>query len=180
MKSKFSFLEYINIFFIIYIHFLTVLGKWGYVCDDKFGLKDADVLCRELGFKMGAMEVRGSSYYPPTDANAPFNMDEVECKGNETSLRECDFKGWGVNNCGPDEVVGVVCKVQQLKCPDNYWLCSKSEECIPTAFLCDVTKDCTDGSDESPQVCNVSSERDSRLQLASKNGFNFRLPLNIV
>ncbi|XP_073842048.1 tequila isoform X2 [Musca autumnalis] len=137
---------------------VKILGKWGYVCDDKFGLKDADVVCRELGFKMGAMEVRGSSYYPPSDTNAAFNMDEVECKGNETSLRECDFKGWGVNNCGPDEVVGVVCKVQQLKCPDNYWLCTKSEECIPTAFLCDVTPDCTDGSDESPEVCNAPIE----------------------
>ncbi|XP_005178873.1 uncharacterized protein LOC101896627 isoform X4 [Musca domestica] len=137
---------------------VKILGKWGYVCDDKFGLKDADVVCRELGFKMGAMEVRGSSYYPPADTNAVFNMDEVECKGNETSLRECDFKGWGVNNCGPDEVVGVVCKVQQLKCPDNYWLCTKSEECIPTAFLCDVTPDCSDGSDESPQICNAPIE----------------------
>ncbi|XP_075162252.1 tequila isoform X2 [Haematobia irritans] len=137
---------------------VKILGKWGYVCDDKFGLKDADVLCHELGFKMGAMEVRGSSYYPPSDVNAQYNMDEVECKGNETSLRECDFKGWGIHNCGPDEVVGVVCKVQQLKCPDNYWLCTKSEECIPTAFLCDVTPDCSDGSDESPKVCNAPIE----------------------
>ena len=105
---------------------------------------------------MGAMEVRGNSYYPPTDVNLHFVMDEVQCKGNETSLKECDFKGWGVNNCGPDEVVGVVCKVAKLKCPDNYWLCSTSKECIPTAFLCDITPDCEDGSDESEQVCNVS------------------------
>ncbi|XP_065361312.1 uncharacterized protein LOC135954976 isoform X3 [Calliphora vicina] len=134
---------------------VKILGKWGYVCDDKFGLPDADVVCHELGFKMGAMEVRGNSYYAPSDVNLYFTMDEVECKGNETSLRECDFKGWGVNNCGPDEVVGVVCKVPKLKCPDNYWLCSTSKECIPTAFLCDVTPDCEDGSDESEQVCNA-------------------------
>ncbi|XP_046806928.1 uncharacterized protein LOC111683246 isoform X3 [Lucilia cuprina] len=134
---------------------VKILGKWGYVCDDKFGLPDADVVCHELGFKMGAMEVRGNSYYSPSDVNVYFAMDEVQCKGNETSLRECDFKGWGVNNCGPDEVVGVVCKVPKLKCPDNYWLCSTSKECIPTAFLCDVTPDCEDGSDESEQVCNA-------------------------
>ncbi|KAM7357570.1 uncharacterized protein ACRADG_002858 isoform 3-T3 [Cochliomyia hominivorax] len=134
---------------------VKILGKWGYVCDDKFGLLDADVVCRELGFKMGAMEVRGNSYYAPNDVNLYYAMDEVQCKGNETSLKECDFKGWGVHNCGPDEVVGVVCKVPKLKCPDNYWLCSTSKECIPTAFLCDVTPDCEDGSDESEQVCNA-------------------------
>ncbi|XP_059216986.1 uncharacterized protein LOC106092183 isoform X3 [Stomoxys calcitrans] len=137
---------------------VKIFGKWGHVCDDKFGLKDADVVCHELGFKLGAMEVRGSSYYPPSDVNAQYLMDEVECQGNETSLRECDFKGWAVHNCGPDEVVGVVCKVQKLKCPDNYWLCSTSEECIPTTFLCDLTPDCEDKSDESPKVCNAPIE----------------------
>lgn len=116
---------------------------------------------------MGAMEVRGNSYFPPTDVNLHFVMDEVQCNGNETSLKECDFKGWGVNNCGPDEVVGVVCKVAKLKCPDNYWLCSTSKECIPTAFLCDITPDCEDGSDESEQVCNVSCTRNGIVELSS-------------
>ncbi|XP_049313214.1 uncharacterized protein LOC105232808 isoform X1 [Bactrocera dorsalis] len=133
---------------------VKVLGKWGYVCDDKFGLSDAEVVCRELGFKLGASEVRGFSYYPPTTVDVSFAMDEVECRGNETSLKECSFKGWGVSNCGPDEVVGVVCKVPQLKCPNNYWLCSTSQECIPPAFVCDNTPDCADKSDESETVCN--------------------------
>ncbi|XP_020714979.1 uncharacterized protein LOC101463243 isoform X5 [Ceratitis capitata] len=133
---------------------VKILGKWGYVCDDKFGLRDAEVVCRELGFNLGASEVRGFSYYPPTTADVSFAMDEVECRGNETSLRECDFKGWGVSNCGPDEVVGVVCKVPQLRCPNNYWLCSTSQECIPPAFVCDNTPDCADKSDESESVCN--------------------------
>ncbi|XP_036221756.2 uncharacterized protein teq isoform X3 [Bactrocera oleae] len=133
---------------------VKILGKWRYVCDDKFGLSDAEVVCRELGFKLGASEVRGFSYYPPTTGDVSFAMDEVECRGDETSLKECNFKGWGVSNCGPDEVVGVVCKVPQLKCPNNYWLCSTSQECIPPAFVCDNTPDCADKSDESENVCN--------------------------
>nr|XP_036221751.1 uncharacterized protein LOC106616975 isoform X2 [Bactrocera oleae] len=133
---------------------VKILGKWRYVCDDKFGLSDAEVVCRELGFKLGASEVRGFSYYPPTTGDVSFAMDEVECRGDETSLKECNFKGWGVSNCGPDEVVGVVCKVPQLKCPNKYWLCSTSQECIPPAFVCDNTPDCADKSDESENVCN--------------------------
>ncbi|XP_017049593.1 uncharacterized protein LOC108093796 isoform X3 [Drosophila ficusphila] len=130
-------------------------GQWGYVCDDKFGLKDADVVCRELGFKMGAQEVRGSSFYAPPNQDFNYLMDEVECHGNETKLSECAFKGWGVHNCGVDEVAGVTCKVPVMKCPNDYWLCHTSKECIPPAFVCDNTEDCADKSDECAAVCQA-------------------------
>ncbi|XP_023161208.2 uncharacterized protein LOC111592952 isoform X2 [Drosophila hydei] len=137
---------------------VKVNGQWGYVCDDKFGLPDADVVCRELGFKMGALEVRGNSYYEPTERNFNYVMDKLECRGNETKLKDCDFMGWGVHNCAVDEVVGVVCKVPVLKCPNNLWLCQASKECIPPAFVCDNTVDCADKSDESDAVCKAPIE----------------------
>ncbi|BFF99126.1 uncharacterized protein DMAD_07097 [Drosophila madeirensis] len=137
---------------------VKINGKWGYVCDDKFGLRDADVVCRELGYKLGAQEVRGSSFYAPDDQNFNYAMDEVECQGNETKLKDCDFKGWGVHNCGVDEVAGVACKVPVMKCPNNYWLCQTSKECIPPAFVCDHTADCADKSDESPAICQAPVE----------------------
>ncbi|XP_043866150.1 uncharacterized protein LOC6586608 isoform X5 [Drosophila mojavensis] len=137
---------------------VKVNGQWGYVCDDKFGLPDADVVCRELGYKMGASEVRGNSYYEPTERNFNYVMDKLECRGNETKLKDCDFMGWGVHNCAVDEVVGVVCKVPVLKCPNNSWLCQASKECIPPAFVCDNTVDCADKSDESDAVCKAPIE----------------------
>lgn len=85
-----------------------------------------------------------------------YAMDEIDCKGNETSLKDCDFKGWGIHDCGNDEVLGVACKVPVMKCPTGYWLCSTSEECIATAFVCDSVPDCTDKSDESSIICDVS------------------------
>ncbi|KAH8380510.1 hypothetical protein KR009_011156, partial [Drosophila setifemur] len=130
-------------------------GQWCYVCDDKFGLKDADVVCRELGFHMGAQEVRGNSFYAPASQDFNYVMDEVECRGNETNLKDCSFKGWGVHNCGVDEVAGVICKVPVMKCPNNYWLCHTSKECIPPAFVCDNTEDCADKSDECEAVCKA-------------------------
>lgn len=105
---------------------------------------------------MGASEVRGNSYYEPTERNFNYVMDKLECRGNETKLKDCDFMGWGVHNCAVDEVVGVVCKVPVLKCPNNSWLCQASKECIPPAFVCDNTVDCADKSDESDAVCKVN------------------------
>ena len=36
-------------------------------------------------------------------------MDEVDCRGSESSLFECGFKGWGQHNCEHGEDVGVEC-----------------------------------------------------------------------
>ena len=36
-------------------------------------------------------------------------LDDVRCKGIESSLTECGHSPWGVTNCGHDEDVGVTC-----------------------------------------------------------------------
>lgn len=142
---------------------VKAFGRWGYVCDDKFGMADANVLCRELGYPLGASEVKSNSYYTPQEnlvdgANTFFNMDEVNCRGNETTLKECDFSGWGMHDCNEEEVVGVICKVPVMTCMPEYWLCETSSECIPMSFMCDNVHDCSDGSDEAPQHCNATLE----------------------
>lgn len=155
---------------------VKAFGQWGYVCDDKFSIVDANVLCRELGYILGAAEVKPNSYYPP-NANMTvgdrtlFMMDEVNCRGNESSLRECDFDGWGVSDCNVEEVVGVVCKMPTMKCPTGYFLCEASEECIPHTFLCDGLKDCSDGTDESEDYCAAPIE----YRLAGGNEFEGRV-----
>uniref|UniRef100_A0A8D9F791 Neurotrypsin n=1 Tax=Cacopsylla melanoneura TaxID=428564 RepID=A0A8D9F791_9HEMI len=134
---------------------VKVFGEWGLVCDDKFGIKDADVICRELGFNMGAAETY--TFNQPLSSNGskslPVLMDEVECIGNETSLRDCDFNGWGIHDCGPEEVAGIICSMPGMKCKTNFWQCQNTQECIPEAFLCDGTIDCNDKTDEDPKVC---------------------------
>lgn len=140
---------------------LSVANKWSYLCDDNenFAQPEADVVCRELGFKLGAHEIRTEFPSNIRDYhNTPeyFITEQIECHGNESSLRDCNFKHQANtrNSCSVDKTLGVVCKMSKLKCPDNYWLCN-SQECIPTAFVCDMTLDCEDGSDESKQICNV-------------------------
>ncbi|XP_058827802.1 uncharacterized protein LOC131687724 [Topomyia yanbarensis] len=142
---------------------VKVFDKWGYVCDDNFSIEAANVLCRELGFQQGALELKPNSFYPPNvemmnGSNPVFIMDEVRCTGNESSLQECSFSGWGVHDCNAEEIMGVVCKTPVMTCPNDYWLCDTSAECVPVGFLCDNVMDCADGSDESVLHCNAPLE----------------------
>ncbi|KAK6631387.1 hypothetical protein RUM44_005914 [Polyplax serrata] len=133
-----------------------VLGKWGVICDDKFDLRDANVVCRELGFSLGAAEVLQHSHYPVKDPL--FLLDDLECLGNETSLRECSFPGWGKHNCGSEETVGVVCRVTGVECASGQWQCRTSKECISIPYLCDDIPDCDDRSDEDSKLCRSPTQ----------------------
>ena len=39
----------------------------------------------------------------------PIWMDNVQCIGNETTIEQCTFPGWEINNCDHNKDVGVVC-----------------------------------------------------------------------
>ncbi|XP_054258708.1 uncharacterized protein LOC128983440 [Macrosteles quadrilineatus] len=135
---------------------IKILGEWGYVCDDQFDMRDAEVVCRELGFALGAAEIRPhSAFLPLNSSKVLYLVDDLQCRGNETSIRECDFGGWGVHDCGTEEVVGVVCKVPGKTCAKNFWQCAGKGECIPAHYMCDTVPDCEDGSDEEPNMCKL-------------------------
>ncbi|CAH1803155.1 unnamed protein product, partial [Owenia fusiformis] len=43
------------------------------------------------------------------DGSGPIWLDDMNCAGNERTLFECRHSGWGVENCGHHEDVGVSC-----------------------------------------------------------------------
>nr|XP_026498774.1 lysyl oxidase homolog 2 [Vanessa tameamea]XP_026498775.1 lysyl oxidase homolog 2 [Vanessa tameamea] len=80
-------------------------GRWGAVCDDSWDDAAAHVVCR--AFNKTGVARHGSQF---GEANEKYWMDDVVCEGNEKSLSQCIFSGWGTSDCEPSEAAGVVCK----------------------------------------------------------------------
>ena len=82
-------------------------GRWGTVCDDGWDLRDAAVVCRELG-------CGGPRQPDPTAGRfgwgaGPIWLDDVRCTGTEAALADCPASPWGKHNCAHNEDVGVTC-----------------------------------------------------------------------
>ena len=81
-------------------------GIWGTVCDDDWDLRDANVVCRQLGFP-GAVAASTSAAFG--QGVGQIWMDDVRCTGYENSLTECGHRGWGIHNCAHSEDAGAMC-----------------------------------------------------------------------
>ncbi|XP_030833788.1 deleted in malignant brain tumors 1 protein isoform X3 [Strongylocentrotus purpuratus] len=86
-------------------------GQWGTVCDDLWGLEDAGVVCRMLGFDE-ASEAPGSARFG--QGSGTIWLDDVMCSGEETDLADCPHRGFGTHNCGHSEDAGAVCSITVL------------------------------------------------------------------
>ena len=97
-------------------------GEWGTVCDDSWGINDAKVVCRMLGFPAAEQAVASAAFGEGTGNTV---LDNVECQGDEDSLAECSHPGYLVENCGHWEDAGVKC----LGKTDSGWYSSKGTTC---------------------------------------------------
>ncbi|KAI8496794.1 scavenger receptor [Branchiostoma belcheri] len=94
---------------------------WGTVCYNQFDIKDADVVCKMLGYP-SAQLVRNDEYFGP--GRGPIYMDNLRCNGDENSLFNCSYPGWMINdlNCSHDQAAGVECTVDYDTMTDfMYW-----------------------------------------------------------
>ncbi|XP_044127256.1 antigen WC1.1-like [Bufo gargarizans] len=80
--------------------------QWGTICDDGWDMKDAEVVCRQIGC--------GSAINATTEAmfgngTGPIWLSEVQCKGYERDLEDCWSKRWNKSDCLHKEDAGVIC-----------------------------------------------------------------------
>ncbi|NXA16656.1 DMBT1 protein, partial [Sapayoa aenigma] len=81
-------------------------NRWGTVCDDRWDLRHARVVCRHLGCGH-ALGAPGAARYGR--GTGPIWLDEVTCTGEESDFFRCGANTWGVHNCHHGEDAGVTC-----------------------------------------------------------------------
>ena len=82
-------------------------GTWGTICDNSWDIKDANTVCRQLGYD-GALSAPGDAAF--RQGIGQIWLDDVNCIRNETLIAQCSHGGWGVHNCGHGKDAGVVCQ----------------------------------------------------------------------
>lgn len=81
-------------------------GLWGTVCSDYWNIKAAAVVCRELGCGEAVDALHNSSL---ESESKPIWMDDVICKGSESTLKNCGSTLYGKHDCDHSKDAGVIC-----------------------------------------------------------------------
>ncbi|XP_050960025.1 deleted in malignant brain tumors 1 protein-like [Labeo rohita] len=76
-------------------------------------MTDAAVVCRELDCGE-PVEALGDNKAHFGEGSGQIWMNDVDCSGSESTLKNCRSGGWGVNNCGHGEDAGVRCSGVRL------------------------------------------------------------------
>ena len=82
-------------------------GRWGTICDDRWDLVNAAVVCRELGLG-GALDALSRATFGRGDG-LDILLDDVACIGDEETVWNCRHEGLGIHNCYHGQDAGVRC-----------------------------------------------------------------------
>ncbi|XP_067321148.1 deleted in malignant brain tumors 1 protein-like isoform X2 [Anolis sagrei] len=118
------------------------LLEWGTVCDDEWDLRDAQVVCRELGCGE-AVSAPGEAHFGK--GNVRTWMNKVGCQGTEVALRYCKKARHKLHECRHEEDAGVVCS--DLRLMDGTSPCSGRVEIFHNdtwGTICDAGWDLQD------------------------------------
>ncbi|KAI4895562.1 hypothetical protein NFI96_027042 [Prochilodus magdalenae] len=101
-------------------------GQWGTVCGYNWDMRDGAVVCRELGCGE-AVEAPNSGHFGP--GSGPIWMDNVDCTGSESTVKNCRSRGWGKHYCSHGLDAGVTCSGSSLAIHEGRVRLSGGIEC---------------------------------------------------
>ena len=81
-------------------------GTWGTVCDVGWDMKDANVVCRGLGYGT-ALAATTRAWFGRGCGD--IHMAHVQCNGSESSLLNCGYGPGGESTCFHYQDAGVIC-----------------------------------------------------------------------
>ncbi len=82
-------------------------GVWGTVCDRRWELVNAKVVCRQLGYGTALAALERAAF---GEGKGHIWLSSVECQGNENSISECWHYGWGdARGCDHGYDASVIC-----------------------------------------------------------------------
>ena len=91
---------------------INIQGHWGTVCGNLWDMKDATVVCRQLGYPAALQAHRETMF---GSGSGVIWLDRVECTGFETNLTQCRSYGRGVHPCFHYQDAGVTCSSESGK-----------------------------------------------------------------
>ncbi|XP_048460501.1 scavenger receptor cysteine-rich type 1 protein M130-like [Rhincodon typus] len=86
-------------------------GTWGTVCADSFGIKEAQVVCRQLLCGSAQSVERAITF---GRGSGQIWLDDVNCRLHDTLLWHCPSSPWGQHDCDHKEDVGIICSELRL------------------------------------------------------------------
>ncbi|XP_028407304.1 deleted in malignant brain tumors 1 protein-like [Dendronephthya gigantea] len=81
-------------------------GKWGAICTSGWDVRDARVVCRQLGYKDAVRALTRHRQVP--SGSGQIWLTYVDCNGKEQNITSCDHNGWGLQYCS-NRNAGVEC-----------------------------------------------------------------------
>ncbi|XP_069054613.1 antigen WC1.1-like [Lepisosteus oculatus] len=95
---------------------LQYRGEYRTVCDQYWDLRDATVLCQQLGCGE-AVAAPGQAWFG--QGSGSRGVDVFDCRGNETHLSQCAVSSWGRAACPHGQDTGIICSSSSLSALDG-------------------------------------------------------------
>jgi len=87
--------------------------KWGDICNDKWTLREANVVCKGLGLEPATFAIKRQMF--ASNYGRVKLLRGAKCMGNESFIGDCKHSGWVNVRWCYENVAGAVCGAPKRK-----------------------------------------------------------------